>query len=294
MLRLGRAPAKLNLALEVTGRRADGYHELRAVSQTIDWSDVVALETDSDGGTPVAHVPNLRLFGPEAQKVPLGRSNIAVRAAILLREQGLGRPVTQIALEKRIPPQSGLGGGSADAAAVLRLAGVGSEHELAMIALKCGADVPFSLSGGAAHLGGIGEQISRLPSLGGGAFLLVLLGSVSTAMAYAAADPADFSDGTRVEALATALRDGSPLDTSLFGSGLQPAALRAYPELSGRWRGLQAATPGARWAMTGSGGAFFSYQRDAAAAAALARVVAAACPDFGLRVALPLAPYDMP
>jgi len=289
VLRLGRAPAKLNLALELTGRRADGYHELAAVSQTVDWSDVVALEGEEPDGRPAPAAPELQVWGPQAHRVPLGRENIAVRAAVLLREQKLAPPICRLALEKRIPTQSGLGGGSADAAAVLRLAGAGLDRrQLERIALACGADVPFGLMGGACLLTGIGEVIDPLPALGSGAFLIVVLGKVATAAAYAATDPRDFSDGSRVERLATTLRDGRPPSPELFGSALQPAAFRSVPSLEARWRELSAASPDVAWAMTGSGGAFFSYLPDGRAAEALARQVAPACPEADIRVALPL------
>jgi 4-diphosphocytidyl-2-C-methyl-D-erythritol kinase len=290
VLRLGRAPAKLNLALELTGRRADGYHELAAVSQTIDWSDVVAVEGNDLDNRPAPAAPQLQVWGPEAHRVPQGEDNIAVRAAILLRKQDLGAPISRLALEKRIPTQSGLGGGSADAAAVLRLAGAGLDRrQLERIALECGADVPFGMQGGACQLSGIGEVISPLPPLISGAFLIVVLGSVATAAAYAATNPDDFSDGSRVEGLAMALRTGTPPGPELFGSGLQAAAMRAVPALSGRLRELSEASPGVAWAMTGSGGAFFSYQADAESAAVLALLIAPACPGAGIRVALPLA-----
>ncbi|MGA8208164.1 MAG: 4-(cytidine 5'-diphospho)-2-C-methyl-D-erythritol kinase [Candidatus Dormiibacterota bacterium] len=289
VLRWGPAPAKLNLALELTGRRPDGYHEILAVSQTIDWSDVVALEGD-DGhmGPSTPAGPELQVWGPEAENVPRGIDNIAIRAAVLLRNSGLGPPISRLALEKRVPPQSGLGGGSADAAAVLRLAAAGADQgQLELIALQCGADVPFSLRGGACLLGGIGEKMSPLPPLRTGAFLVVVLAAVATAAAYAATADADFSDGSRVQRLASALREGSSPDPELFGSGLQPSAMRAVPILEERLRRLIEATPGAGWAMTGSGGAFFSYQPDGRAAAALARKVAPACPGAGLRVVVP-------
>jgi 4-diphosphocytidyl-2-C-methyl-D-erythritol kinase len=291
VLRSGPAPAKLNLALELTGRRSDGYHQISAVSQTIDWSDVVALEGD-DAGQSLSRpeAPEFRVWGPEARDVPRGSDNIAVRAAVLLRQSGLGPPISRLALEKRVPPRSGLGGGSADAAAVLRLAAPGADQQqLESIALQCGADVPFSLRGGACLLGGIGEKMAPLRALQTGAFLVVVLGAVATAAAYAATDPADFSDGSRVELLASALRKGSPLDPELFGSGLQPSAMRAVPILAQRLSRLIEATPGARWAMTGSGGAFFTYQPDASAAAVLAKEVAPACPGAPLRLVMPFA-----
>lgn len=289
VLRFGRAPAKLNLALELTGRRADGYHQLAAVSQTVDWSDVVALEGEEPNGRPAPAAPDFRVWGPQAHRVPLGTENIAVRAAVLLREQKLVPAICRLGLEKRIPTQSGLGGGSSDAAAVLRLAGAGLDrHELERIALECGADVPFGLIGGACLLTGVGEEIASLPPLGTGAFLIVVLGSVATAAAYAATNPRDFSDGSRVERLAAALRDGRPLNQELIGSALQPAAFRAVPYLAARWRELTEATPDEAWAMTGSGGAFFSYLPDGRSAALLARRVARACPGVDIRVALPL------
>jgi 4-diphosphocytidyl-2-C-methyl-D-erythritol kinase len=280
----------LNLALELTGRRADGYHLLAAVSQTIDWSVGAALACVAGGGGPPA-APGLQVWGPEAHRVPAGADNLAVRAALLLRERNLGAPVARLALEKRVPTQSGLGGGSADAAAVLRMAGQGvAASELEAVALRCGADVPFSLLGGAALLSGIGEQVSPLPTLTRGAFLIVVLGAVATANAYRATRPEDFSDGERVAQMMEALRQDAPLDPSLFGSGLQPAALRAVPELELRLRALSQVSPSTSWAMTGSGGAFFSYLPDARSAAQLARAVAPCCPGAGIRVALPLPP----
>ena len=289
VLRSGRAPAKLNLALELIRRRANGYHELVAVSHTIDWSDVVSLQAAPREERPLTARPELQVGGPEAHRVPLGEQNIAVRAALLLGNQKLARPITRLVLEKRIPTQSGLGGGSADAAAVLRLAGREMDpQELARIALECGADVPFGLLGGACHLSGIGEVISPLPPLSSGAFVIVVLAPVATVAAYAATEPNDFSDGSRVERLAAAMRQGLPADPELFGSGLQAAAMRAVPTLARRWEELAQATPGVNWAMTGSGGAFFTYQRDGAAAAKVAGTAAAACPQAGIRVALPL------
>ncbi|HVC39137.1 MAG TPA: 4-(cytidine 5'-diphospho)-2-C-methyl-D-erythritol kinase [Candidatus Dormibacteraeota bacterium] len=291
MLRAGRASAKLNLALELTGRRSDRYHQLVAVSQTIDWSDLIAVEL-AEGDSPMtAPAALLELFGPEAGRVPQGPANLALRAANLLRAEGHGAPIVRLALDKRIPTQSGLGGGSADAATVLRLAGEGlSRDTLERLALECGADVPFSLRGGASLLHGVGEVMTPLPPLTSGAFLIVLLGSVATAAAYRATRTGDFTDGGRASALAEALQAGAPPNPRLFGSGLQPAAERVLPALGERLRALRAATPGVGWAMTGSGGAFFTYQPDPKAAVALARRAARSCPDCTVRVALPSPP----
>ncbi|HEY6537746.1 MAG TPA: hypothetical protein VI138_01745 [Candidatus Dormibacteraeota bacterium] len=292
-MRTGRARAKLNLALELTGRRPDGYHELAAVSQTIDWSDVVALETGRPGERRQA-APALEVSGPESHRVPPGASNLAAQAARLLDQDEDAAPIRRIFLEKRVPPQSGLGGGSADAAAVLRLAGGAlAPARLAEIALLCGADVPFSLHGGAAHLSGIGEVVVPLPPVSSGVFLVAILGSVSTAAAYAATLAADFSDGGRADRMAGVLRASQPPPSELLGSGLEPAALRAVPALEPRLERLRRATVGTTWAMTGSGGAFFTYASDGRTAADLAQVVASAFPPGdlqGIRIALPVGP----
>lgn len=288
MLLQGRAPAKLNLALELTGRRADGYHLLEAVSQTIDWSDAVALRVWSGPG-PAPRAPELRLRGPEAHRVPRGTENLALRAALTLGRRGLGLPIGSLALAKRVPTQSGLGGGSADAAAVLRLAGRGvAEADLEAAALECGADVPFSLIGGAARLAGVGEVLSPLPGLHGGAFLIAVLGRVATAAVYAATLPQDFSDGRRAARLAEQLRHSERPLPELLGSGLEKAAMRALPELARARAELGRAVPGLSWAMTGSGGAFFSFHEDPERASELASRVAAALPWALVRVALPL------
>lgn len=282
MLRLGRAPAKLNLALELTGRRPNGYHELASISQTVDWSDVVGVDPvpPSRPGEPC----RLLVYGPQASHVPHGPDNILLKAVRVLRERGLANELGRVVLEKRIPTQSGLGGGSADAAALIRLAATGHEpDELLDAALACGADVPFALTGGAAMVTGIGEELSPLPPLGPSLFLVVLLARISTAQAYAAVQLSDFKDGSRISELAGKFREGTRPDPGLFGSDLLPAALRVSPQLCQRWDALRAATPGVSWAMTGSGGAFFTPIDEPASAAGTARAVAGACPGALIR-----------
>jgi len=157
------ATAKLNLHLEVLARRPDGYHEIDTVMVEIDLADRIRLE-------PADRI-SLRVEG--AGDVPADETNLAWRAAAAL-EVG-----ARIRLEKRIPPGSGLGGGSSDAAAVLRgldrLYGLGLGREgLEPIARGLGADVPFFLYGGLARCGGIGERVEPLESDRNRAFLLVL------------------------------------------------------------------------------------------------------------------------
>ncbi|MHC4339573.1 MAG: 4-(cytidine 5'-diphospho)-2-C-methyl-D-erythritol kinase, partial [Planctomycetota bacterium] len=156
------APAKLNLCLEVLGRRPDGYHEIDSVFAAIDLCDTVRLER-SDAIRLTVH----------GEAAPEDDTNLAWRAAEAL---GVG---ASISLEKRIPAGAGLGGGSSDAAAVLlgldRLYGLGTGRErLLEIALGLGADVPFFLTGGTARCRGVGERVEPLPPAPGRRYLLVI------------------------------------------------------------------------------------------------------------------------
>ncbi len=285
MLRLSRAPAKLNLVLELTGRRPDGYHELAAVSQTVGWSDLVGVELGEEDLSLPCH---LVVDGPHSNQVPPGEQNILLRALGLLRAEGRARPISRVALEKRIPTRSGLGGGSADAAALIRLAAAGPlDQELFDLALKCGADVPFAMRGGAAQVSGIGEAVRPIPALNQGVFLITVLGAVSTASAYRAVHPDDFSDGSRAESVARALAASELPNPELLGSALLPAALRVTPGLAGAWQRLSASTPTMPWAMTGSGGAFFCLVPDPDQAERAIAAVARHCPGLPIRAAIP-------
>ncbi len=156
------APAKINWTLEVLRKRADGYHELRSVLQTIDLHDVVTLRD--------AREISVEINGPEAGALPDAppESNLAYRAALALsRRAGGGRGV-RISIEKRVPVAAGLGGGSSDAAAVLRglnrMWELGEPREnLGELAGEVGSDPPFFVFGGAALISGRGEQVEPLP-----------------------------------------------------------------------------------------------------------------------------------
>ncbi|MBU2961937.1 4-(cytidine 5'-diphospho)-2-C-methyl-D-erythritol kinase [Citreicella sp. C3M06] len=148
------APAKINLALHVTGRRADGYHLLESLVVFGPVGDVVQI-TPGNG-------LSLRVIGPEAAGVPSDMSNLALRAAALLGQDAA------LTLDKRLPSSSGIGGGSADAAAALRgMAALTGREIDATQALALGADVPMCLDPVPLRVGGIGEQLTRinLPSV---------------------------------------------------------------------------------------------------------------------------------
>lgn len=154
-----KAHAKINLSLDVTGRRDDGYHIVKMIMQTIDLCDDVTVEiTDKKGIFLKTNIPYL----------PKNRKNIAYKAAeMFLKETGIGDIGIRINIFKRIPVAAGLAGGSTDAAAVLILLNrllktEYSEERLMQIGLKLGADVPYCIKGGTMLADGIGEILTPL------------------------------------------------------------------------------------------------------------------------------------
>ena len=150
------APAKLNLFLRITGRRANGYHALQTMFRMLDWGDRVALRPRDDGR--IVRVGQ----GPDGVAA---HDDLLVRAAKYLQQDAKCTQGADIIIEKRIPMGAGLGGGSSDAATVLvalnRLWGLGFEHDrLAALGLQLGADVPVFVQGHNAWAEGIGEQLT--------------------------------------------------------------------------------------------------------------------------------------
>jgi len=249
------AAAKINLTLEVLGRRTDGYHEIVTVMQTVDLSDRLVVE-DAD-------VLELRTT---ASDVPTDGTNLALRAAAALRDgAGVSRGA-RITLEKRIPVAAGLGGGSADAAAVLvglnRLWGLRwSSARLAEVAVTLGMDVPFFLHGGAALGSGRGERLEPLATC---ALALVLVNprvAASTVEIYGGVKPEMYSDGGRSRGMAAALRSRQPSRVAAtLGNALERVAAPRYREVEQMESALRAAGAlGA--AMSGSGLTVFGVAR---------------------------------
>jgi 4-diphosphocytidyl-2-C-methyl-D-erythritol kinase len=215
------ARAKLTLSLRVTGVWADGYHLIDSEMVTLDLADRLHFD-EGDSLT----VTGLGAGGP----VPGGPENLVRRALAVS-----GRTAA-VRLEKRIPTGGGLGGGSADAAAVLRWAGIADLS----VALRLGADVPFCLSGGRARVRGVGELVEPLPfgDVDGRAYtLLVPPVHVSTVEVYRAWD-----------------RLGGPVGEG--GNDLEPAALAVTPELE-EWRDRLGQATGETPMLAGSGGTWF-------------------------------------
>ena len=162
------AHAKLNLYLDIVGMRADGYHLLETVLQSVDLSDIVEVAAAREG-------ISVSCSNPE---IPTGEKNICYKAAKRFIERVGGNFGAEIRIEKRIPDGAGLGGGSADAAAVLHalneLNGLPMRSDkLLQLAAEIGADVPFCLTGGLAACRGIGEVIEPLSPLPDRFYLIV-------------------------------------------------------------------------------------------------------------------------
>lgn len=173
------APAKINLYLEVRGRRPDGYHEIRTVMHSLELADVLTFRPSDSG---------FRLTCGHPQ-VPLGEENLVTRAVLLLARRLRREPDFSIHLQKKIPVAAGLGGGSSDAAAALlgaaRLWNCRDPKLLLRLAKQLGSDVPFLLRGGCGYGTGRGEKIFAWPAVPGAWILLVNPGfPVSTAEVY--------------------------------------------------------------------------------------------------------------
>ena len=212
------APAKLTLSLCVASRRDDGYHVIDAEMITLDWHDTVTIDpTGSD----------FTVSGPYAAGVPLDESNLVARA---LRHVGR---TAAVHIHKALPHGGGLGGGSADAAAVLRWAGYTDVVEAASL----GADVAFCLVGGRARVRGIGEVVEPLPFEALDVTLVIPPLEVSTPLVYGTWDDL-----------------GGPVGDA--SNDLEPAAIVAVPALA-RWRDRIREAAGQRPTLAGSGATWF-------------------------------------
>lgn len=182
------ANAKINLYLDITGKRSDGYHTLETVMQSVDLSDIVDIAMSERGGE------EIRVSCSDPM-IPENEGNICYKAAkAFFEETGGLEKGAEIRIEKRIPHGAGMGGGSADAAAVLvglnRLYGDAvSGERLLEIGAKIGADVPFCMIGGTKLCRGIGDEISDTGDFSGYAYLIVMPGfKCDTRFAYRSFD----------------------------------------------------------------------------------------------------------
>ncbi len=265
------AYAKVNLALEVTGRRPDGYHEVVTLLQTVSLHDTVR----------VAPAAGLSLSCDEPALA--GADNLVLRAATLLRERCGVRQGAAIHLEKRIPLAAGLGGGSSDAAATLlalaRLWDLAAGAEvLAEVAAALGSDVPFFLRGGTALASGRGEQVEALPPAPE-RWLVLLRPPVvlpgKTALLYRRLSPADFTDGAAARAAAAEVREGRfPTEEQLVNT-FERVADEVFVGLPAAREHLQAAAGGRAVHLSGAGPTLFVLFADREPAAETLRTLLA-------------------
>jgi len=252
------APAKLNLFLHITGRRPDGYHLLQSVFMLIDWCDKLHFELRTDGK--ISRTDLKSADGRNSEALP--DEDLAVRAARALQAACGTSLGVHINLEKNIPAQAGMGGGSSDAATCLmalqHLWGVRlPQEELHALALSLGADVPFFLSGGHAWVEGIGEKIMPI-TLPSATFLVVKPSAgVSTPQIFNAPDL------KRDTKPATMLGFAAYADGQVFKFGhndLQPVAQKLCPQIDQSLTWLESQQLSGR--MTGSGSAVFAQISD--------------------------------
>ena len=248
------APAKLNLFLHITGRRADGYHLLQSVFMLIDWCDTLHFELRSDGG-----------LSREDLTTALPADDLVLRAARALQRLASPGQGAHIGVAKDVPAEAGMGGGSSDAATcLLALNRLWNLHlplaRLEEIGLTLGADVPFFLRGHNAWVEGIGDQITPINVPAARFVVAKPAEGLETRLIFAASDlnratPAAIISGFAADGAAS----GSNSVQSVFAFGhndLQPVAQRLCPAVTDAidWLGAQ----GLSARMTGSGSAVFA------------------------------------
>jgi 4-diphosphocytidyl-2-C-methyl-D-erythritol kinase len=241
------APAKLNLFLHITGRRDDGYHLLQSVFMLIDWCDTLHFDVRDDG-----------VIEREDLNVVLPADDLVMRAAQSLQRASGTNLGAHIAIEKHIPAQAGMGGGSSDAATTLlalnRLWGLNWPlSKLMPLGLALGADVPFFLGGHNAWIEGIGEQITPIDVPAARFAVLKPNAGLETAKIFRAPE--------LQRATETATMPIFAVDPYGFGrNDLQPVAQALCPEITEalQWLGSHGLSP----RMTGSGSAVFALLPD--------------------------------
>lgn len=265
-----KAHAKVNLSLDVVGKRDDGYHLLQMIMQEIGLYDVVTIEKNTSG-----HIGLTNSVG----FLPSGPENIAYRAAALMQEAFGLKSGYQIHIDKHIPVAAGLAGGSTDAAAVMR--GIAqlealavSDEDLMTLSLKLGSDIPFCFLGGTALAEGIGERLTPLEAGQNYWVLLVKPAlSVSTPQVYKALKWQEVSSHPDTAALIAALPTGNLHTMSkAMGNVLETVTVAEHPIIDKIKRQLVAY--GAVTAqMSGSGPTVFGlFKRDDVAYKALKNI----------------------
>lgn len=261
------APAKVNLYLHVTGRRADGYHLLDSLA-------VFPAVGDLLRATP-AETVSLTVGGPFGAALAGEADNLVLRAARALAARAPGRAGARLELEKHLPVASGIGGGSADAAAALRLLASlwGVDADLPALAATLGADVPVCLASVPTRMAGVGEMLSAAPAVPACGMVLINPG-------VAVATPAVFRARTGVFSPVAVLPAGwdsltaMAADLARLNNDLQAPAIALCPVIAEVLAAVRGMAGCALARMSGSGATCFGLFADAAAAQAAARALA--------------------
>lgn len=224
------AHGKINLSLDVLGKRSDGYHELRMIMQQIDLKDIVALEEIAE---------NMIIIESESSEIPLDENNIVYKIAYTLKQKFKIDSGVKIKIEKHIPVSAGLAGGSTDAAATAKglneLWSLGlSDGELSALVKPIGADIPYCLLGGTALAEGIGDRLKRLKPFKDRHILLANSGiEVSTASVYQNLDLSAVDKRPDTESLIAAIESG---DTDYVAHNmvnlLESVTIARHPEIA--------------------------------------------------------------
>lgn len=261
------ARAKVNLSLEVLRRRPDGYHEIESILQSIDLHDELDIGLSRDGRIAITS---------DDPEIPTGKSNICHRAICALRSHAGSSLGATIHIRKRIPHSAGLGGGSADAAAVLLATRAGMVPDLPMdelerVGAEVGSDVPFMLHGGTMLARGRGERLTPLTALGGGVFVIVKPSvDISTSDVYRRVTFGLTRPRYRINLKAVnALLSRFPRVSLTFRNALEDVVCPAHPLIAELLEELLAWQP--RFAsMSGSGSALYAIVEDESTALEMA------------------------
>lgn len=265
------APAKINWSLDIVGKRPDGYHLVQMIMQQISLADIIELE-EAEQDSIICDAG-----------LPLDEQNMALKAWLLLKEELDLKQHLEIKITKKIPVAAGLGGGSSDAAAVLKgvdqMFSLGLDHnQMNRLALKLGSDVPFFLIEGAAVAEGIGEILSPLPPLNKQYLLLVNPGlPVSTAEVYQEFSLKRVKKHPHIHPLIDALLFGEPQYIGpLLINVLETVTAQKYAQI--KKIKFELAACGLYPLMSGSGPTVFGLAPDEQSAIAARNRLAAAWP----------------
>ena len=248
-----RAYAKINLSIEIIGKRKDGYHDLSMIMQSIEIYDKITIERNQT-----------KKINLETNK-PFGRveENLAYKAAKLFFEVMELDQGCNIYLEKNIPSEAGLAGGSTDAAAILLglnhlIGNPLTDQQLLVMASKLGADVPFCLFGGTMKAEGIGNILTPLPFVAMNLLIVKPEQNISTRDLFETLEQADYSSGESTQKLAQAIQNGCSNLAPLMINKMYPKSLVFAPDMENIIHSLEKDFECQRAMMSGSGSTIFA------------------------------------